>query len=282
VQPLAEARGIRLELPPAGAHWGRGDARAIEQVLMNLLSNAIKYGPATQPVAVQVESTGSELVLAVRDRGPGLSAEARARLFSPFERLGAEQRRIEGSGLGLVIARELAQAMGGRITVDSRPGAGSSFRLHLSRCEPHNGMAATAPDEPAPAAAAPAPARRVIYVEDEPLNQVLVEEMFRARPQWQLEIAPDGRSGLAKATGAPPDLMLIDMNLPDTNGLALLKCLRAEPALRGLRCVALSADAMSEQIDAARAAGFDDYWTKPIDVPRMLRALDALLAPPAR
>ena len=150
VQPLAEARGIRLELPPAGAHWGRGDARAIEQVLMNLLSNAIKYGPATQPVAVQVESTGSELVLAVRDRGPGLSAEARARLFSPFERLGAEQRRIEGSGLGLVIARELAQAMGGRITVDSRPGAGSSFRLHLSRCEPHNGMAATAPDEPAP------------------------------------------------------------------------------------------------------------------------------------
>ena len=125
------------------------------------------------------------------------------------------------------------------------------------------------------------PARRVIYVEDEPLNQVLVEELFRARPQWRLEIAADGRSGLAMAADAPPDLMLIDMNLPDTNGLALLQRLRAEPALRGLRCVALSADAMSEQIAAARAAGFDDYWTKPIDVPRMLRALDTLLGAPA-
>ena len=97
-----------------------------------------------------------------------------------------------------------------------------------------------------------------------------------------VELSYDGRSGLAKATGAPPDLMLIDMNLPDTNGLALLKCLRAEPALRGLRCVALSANAMPEDVRHARAAGFDDYWTKPIDVPRMLRALDALLAPPAR
>ncbi|HKX95809.1 MAG TPA: response regulator, partial [Methylibium sp.] len=112
-------------------------------------------------------------------------------------------------------------------------------------------------------------------------NQVLVEELFRARPQWRLEIAADGRSGLAMAADAPPDLMLIDMNLPDTNGLALLQRLRAEPALRGLRCVALSADAMSEQIAAARAAGFDDYWTKPIDVPRMLRALDTLLGSPA-
>ena len=285
VQPLADVRGITLALPPAGRHWGRGDARAVEQILMNLLSNAIKYGPARAPVTVSVEHRDGEIALRVSDRGAGLDEDDLARLFQPFERLHTESRRIEGSGLGLVIARELAHAMGGRIGADSTPGEGSVFSLHLLACDP------PAPAEPGPEPALPAPAagaapavrpqRRVIYVEDEPLNQVLVEELFRARPQWRLEIAADGRSGLAMAADAPPDLMLIDMNLPDTNGLALLQRLRAEPALRGLRCVALSADAMSEQIAAARAAGFDDYWTKPIDVPRMLRALDTLLGAPA-
>ncbi|HSV69128.1 MAG TPA: PAS domain-containing protein, partial [Methylibium sp.] len=135
VQPLAEARGIRLDLAPAGGHWARGDARAIEQVLMNLLSNAIKYGPGGQPVTVTIGRQGDEAMLEVHDRGAGLSAAAVARLFEPFERLGADKQRIEGSGLGLVIARELAQAMGGRVSVASAPGAGSTFGLHLAWCE---------------------------------------------------------------------------------------------------------------------------------------------------
>jgi len=131
-----------------------------------------------------------------------------------------------------------------------------------------------------PSAAAPAErdaARRVLYIEDEPLNQVLLQEVFRARPAWRLEIAADGISGLAALEAATPDLVLMDMNLPDTNGLALIARLRSEPRTAALRCIALSADTMREQIEAAHRAGFDAYWTKPIDVTRVLCALDTLL-----
>ena len=113
----------------------------------------------------------------------------------------------------------------------------------------------------------------MLYIEDERLNVVLMEEVFRTRPQWVLHIAEDGAEGLQLARQLRPDLLLIDMNLPDMNGLALIRALRSDPATLPLRCIALSADAMSEQIDAALAAGFDEYWTKPIDVPKMLAEL---------
>ena len=217
----------------------------------------------------------------MHDHGAGLDPQQLARLFQPFERLDAEKRRIDGSGLGLVIARQLAHTMGGRLEVRSEPGAGSTFCLHLAHCaEPATAVTPASlrlrGSTEGPATAEPV--RRVIYVEDEPLNQVLLEELFRARPHWELQIAGDGASGLALALARAPDLMLIDMNLPDINGIELLHQLRATPSLRGLRCVALSADAMREQIDTARSAGFDDYWTKPIDLQCVLRSLDALLA----
>ncbi|HJV63352.1 MAG TPA: response regulator, partial [Albitalea sp.] len=133
---------------------------------------------------------------------------------------------------------------------------------------------------------APAPPdtgpREVLYIEDEPLNMVLMEEVFRTRPQWTLRVADDGAGGLRMAGESQPDLVLVDMNLPDITGLALIGRLRADPRTRGLRCIALSADAMREQIDAALAAGFDDYWTKPIDVQRVLGDLGRLLAQPVR
>jgi CheY-like chemotaxis protein len=118
----------------------------------------------------------------------------------------------------------------------------------------------------------------VLYIEDERLNVVLMEEVFRTRPEWALSIAEDGAEGLQMARALRPHLVLIDMNLPDTTGLALIRTLRSDPATLPLRCIALSADAMSEQIEAALAAGFDEYWTKPIDVPRMLLDLSRRLA----
>ncbi len=286
VRPLADDRRIRFARESLVGAWALGDARAIEQVLMNLLSNAIKYSPPGAVVALDLVRDGDTLLLSVRDRGAGLSAAQQAQLFQPFERLGAEAQRIEGTGLGLVIARQLVEAMGGRIEVASQPGVGSSFGIRLAACaapapSPEATVAALAAPAVAPRGIAPPRRREVLYIEDELLNQLLLKEMFRARPDWRLQVASDGASGLALLRARRPDLLLVDMNLPDTTGLALLRTLRADSGLAGLPCIAVSADALPAQIDAARAAGFDDYWTKPIDVAQVLGRLDALLDPAA-
>ena len=168
--------------------------------------------------------------------------------------------------------------MSGALQVQSVPGAGSIFTVELpagaaSRPEPTTSlMPSGLPSMPSTGP------REVLYIEDEPLNMILMEEVFRAQPEWTLLVADDGATGARIAIESQPDLILIDMNLPDMNGLALIERLRSDPRTRPLRCIALSADAMREQIDAALAAGFDDYWTKPIDVRRVLSDLGKLLA----
>jgi signal transduction histidine kinase len=273
IAPLAREAQVSLPEAPPTACWVLADQRALEQVLMNLLSNAIKYNRSGGRVGIVLGRAGDRVQLAIRDEGAGLTEAQQARLFQHFDRLGAESGRVEGTGLGLVISLQLVHAMGGELRVRSEPGAGSTFTVELP--------AAAAPAQPSTAAVpqgAPAPTaasapRSVLYIEDERLNVVLMEEVFRTRPQWRLDIAEDGAEGLRQALALRPDLLLIDMNLPDMNGLALIRALRTNPATRGLRCIALSADAMSEQVAAALAAGFDAYWTKPIDVPRMLADL---------
>jgi PAS domain S-box-containing protein len=274
LQPLAERHGVRLPQAPTTPCWVQAEGRALEQVLMNLLSNAVKYNRPGGAVQLRLATDATHVQLSVIDEGHGLDAAQQAQLFQPFNRLGAERRRVEGTGLGLVIARELTLAMEGRLEVQSEPGRGSCFTVVLWASD-----AAAAPDEaestvPAaldePPAAAP---RSVLYIEDEPLNVLLMEEVFRLRPQWRLSVAPDGAQGLQMARAARPDLLLIDMNLPDMGGLQIIRTLRADPATARLRCIAFSADAMREQVDAALAAGFDDYWTKPIDVQRIIGQL---------
>jgi signal transduction histidine kinase/CheY-like chemotaxis protein len=285
VQPLAAARAIQpvmrwVDGPQAAARV-RGDAQAIEQVLVNLLSNAIKYNRVGGRVTVDVERPDeATLMIHVHDDGDGLRPDQLAQLFQPFNRLGAERRRVSGTGLGLVIGRGLARAMGGEIHVRSEPGRGSRFSLQLVAASADGDGGQPSGSAHEVHAAPPAPAGRVVlYVEDEPLNVLLMEEVFRTQPGWTLHVAHDGTSGVELAVRVQPDLALIDMNLPDMNGLEVLRRLRADPATARLLCVALSADAMSEQIAAARAAGFDDYWTKPIDLTRLLdnvrRAIDA-------
>jgi CheY-like chemotaxis protein len=217
--------------------------------------------------------------LAVVDEGEGLDAGQQSQLFQPFNRLGAERRRVEGTGLGLVIARELTLAMEGRLEVQSKPGKGSRFTVVLWAADAGQATAPeTVPGALAPASLPAGAARNVLYIEDEPLNVVLMEEVFRPHPQWTLQVATDGMRGLQMARALAPDLLLIDMNLPDIGGLEVIARLRADPATAGLRCIAFSADAMREQIDAALAAGFDAYWTKPIDILRMKELLGDELA----
>jgi CheY-like chemotaxis protein len=225
---------------------------------------------------VQLQTTidALQVKLAVIDEGEGLDAQQQAQLFQPFNRLGAERRRIEGSGLGLVITRELVVAMEGRLEVHSAPGAGSRFTVVLWAADATGAPVPHARTEPAVTLTPVAPAaRNVLYIEDEPLNVILMQEVFRTREGWTLHVAEDGARGLQMAHAMKPDLLLIDMNLPDTNGLAIIGKLRSDPTTARLRCVAFSADAMREQIEAARAAGFDDYWTKPIDLKKVLGLL---------
>lgn len=175
-----------------------------------------------------------------------------------------------------------APGLHGLLEHDTEPArtAGNGFTSPVTRL----GGDRPAGSADAPAAepdSAPQPlphGRRVLYIEDEPLNRALMEEVFRVRPQWTLLSADTGAAGLRMAGDEALDLALVDMNLPDTNGLALIGRLRAQPRTQGLRCIALSADAMPEQIAAALAAGFDDYWTKPIDVPQVLHDLGRWLA----
>jgi PAS domain S-box-containing protein len=273
IQPLAQVRGVRLPARPTQAHWVRADARGLEQVLMNLLSNAIKYNRPGAAVQVELLHDGAQVTLAVHDEGEGLSEAQQAQLFQPFNRLGAERRRVEGSGLGLVIAQQLAHAMQGTLAVSSRRGAGSRFALTLAAAAPRETAQRSEPTPLQATTAGPGPRRKVLYIEDEPLNVVLMQELFATHTPWALHVAPDGEQGLAMAHALRPDLLLVDMNLPDMDGLQVLQRLRGDERTASLPCVALSADAMSEQIEAARAAGFDDYWTKPIDVGRIMGML---------
>jgi PAS domain S-box-containing protein len=283
IQPLAASSGIVLSPAQRTGLWVRADARTLQQVLMNLLSNAIKYnrdggrvwlGVRAVPDPGAASDAAAWVRIEVHDSGIGLSEADQRRLFQPFARLGSDPHRIEGSGLGLVIARQLADAMGGQLQVSSQLGQGSCFSIILP--------GTFAPDQPTeklmPTPTTPAQStteRQVLYIEDQPLNVMLMEELFRSEPHWRLHIATDGASALEMLQTLRPDLMLIDMHLPDTDGHQLLQAIKArsEGGKPVAPCIALSADAMPEQIALARESGFDDYWTKPIDVAVVLTQL---------
>jgi PAS domain S-box-containing protein len=275
-QAQAQRAGITVQAEPT-AGWVRCDARRLRQILANLLSNAIKYNRAGGQVRVRASRAGDSWALAVRDTGRGIPAAQRVHLFQPFNRLGAEREGIQGTGIGLAIVHHLTGLMGGRIEVDSEPGQGSEFRV----CLP----ADVAPDAIAEGPAMPLPPVRpdgthsltVLYIEDNPINVMLVEQLMALRPAMRLVTATDGASGVALARAVLPEVLLIDMQLPDFNGFEVLSRLReADPPLQARAFIALSASAMPEEVERAKAAGFSDYWTKPIDFAQFLNGLDAL------
>ncbi|CAD5373441.1 putative Histidine kinase [Rubrivivax sp. A210] len=279
VAAAAQERAITLRLGPLA---GRvlADPVRLRQVLINLLSNAIKYNRRGGEVRLWSEAADNRISLHVADTGIGIAPERLRHAFEPFNRLGAEASGVEGSGIGLSIVKVLVEHMGGRVEARSALGQGSEFIVHLdaaSTAAPSASFTARTPA--APPACAAAPQARVLYIEDNPVNALLVREMLAHRPAVLLEVAVDGNSGLASARRLRPDLMLVDMQLPDIDGHAVLRALCADPLTAGIRCVALSANATPGDITFALAAGFIDYWTKPIEFQRFLAGIDALLAP---
>ena len=278
VELLAQEHGVSVQLGTLDG-WALADPVRLRQVLLNLLSNGIKYNRPGGRVTVSAEPSGPWLLLRVDDTGRGLSDEQQQHLFEPFNRLGLEREGIAGTGIGLAIVRASVQHMGGTVRVSSTPGVGSTFELSL-QCSAAPRARPTGLAEGAALPALPLPrGKRLLYIEDNELNLLVVSELVKLRPDLTLLSAPDGASGLALARDEQPVLILLDMQLPDMDGHEVLRQLRADPVTSGIRCIALSANAMPEDILRARESGVDDYWTKPLDLSAFLRSLDALFGP---
>jgi signal transduction histidine kinase/ActR/RegA family two-component response regulator len=275
VESLAAQHGVVVEIGEArGA--ARGDATRLRQVLINLLSNAIKYNRRGGRVMVHAAAAGDKAVLRVQDTGRGLTPTQLTSLFEPFNRFGAENEGIEGTGIGLTIVKALVEGMGGRVAVTSKRGEGTVFEVLLSIATEGGGDERS---EPLDSAQAPwsEPRReragQILYIEDNQVNVLLVEELVKTVSGLAISSEATGRAGVARAQALRPDLVLIDLQLPDFDGFEVLRRLRAEPRTAAIPCIALSANAMPEDIERGLAAGFADYWTKPIDFSAFLSAL---------
>lgn len=285
VEPIAAGRGVRVLYPDVPGAVVLADRTRLKQVLLNLLSNAVKYNREAGAVVLSCEQVGpTRIRLSVQDTGVGLDAEQVASLFQPFNRLGQEGGQQEGTGIGLVVTKRLVELMGGEIGVTSSPGVGSVFWIELATTAPLAPHAPHAPEgadeQPEDVQAPPSEGEPhlILYVEDNPANLRLVEEIVRFRQDLRLLSAPDGHMGLSLARAHQPELILMDLNLPGMSGIEVLRQLRADPLTGNIPVIALTANAMQRDIERGQAAGFNRYLTKPIDIDRFTEAINSTLA----
>jgi signal transduction histidine kinase/ActR/RegA family two-component response regulator len=280
IRPLADQHQVLLVNPPLScASHVQGDRQRLKQILLNLLSNAVKYN--RQGGRVELEcgpGDDGRLRIQVVDTGPGIAAEAMGQLFVPFERLGNEQSGVEGAGLGLPLSRRLAEAMGGTLDVASELGQGSSFWVELPVAEGPVQRAERQQElpPPVPAPSEPEVAMTVLYIEDNLSNLQLVERVLSRRPGVRLISAMRPQLGLDLAAEHDPDLVLLDLHLPDMPGQEVLRRLRAEPRTAEVPVVILSADARPTLVDPLLGEGARAFLTKPLDVKELLELLDAV------
>lgn len=276
--PLAVNRQIRIHLVTPQNWQVMADAARLKQVVLNLLSNAIKYNRNGGWVWLScTETVTGRLRIDVADNGPGIPEESQVGIFQPFQRLGAEQSTIEGTGIGLAISKHLMEGMGGQIGFSSRPGSGSTFWIELPASLRHELPPPDAPLAPEPrrSSAPPTPRqpKQVLYVEDNPVNVLLMQNTLARMADIQLKIATTGETGLSMALKAPPDLILMDIHLPGMSGYDTLRHLRQHPETRDIPVIAVSAAALSEEIERGLAAGFRRYITKPFNIQDLLNQM---------
>ena len=285
--PLAENAKVTLAtaLPP-GAPRVQADATRLRQVLVNLIGNAIKYNLENGRVDIAVslrepegasaeDAAGSDpgrLVVDIVDTGRGMTSAQLSRLFSAFDRLGLEASPIEGTGIGLVISRSLVERMGGTIAIDSRPNVGTRVTLTLRRAR--DGSSTAAGEAPA---LPKGTGGQIVYVEDNPINALLMQEVLERRPDCRLHLAVSVRDGIDLIARLHPDLVLVDLHLPDGSGLDVAQWMRTMPPLAHVPVVVVSADSTQAQHDAAAAVGIRAYLPKPIRLRETLQLVDELL-----
>jgi signal transduction histidine kinase/CheY-like chemotaxis protein len=281
--PLAADRSITLTHGCSHPELAvRADRQRMAQILVNLLSNAVKYNRFGGAISVTCQPQDPGLVtVVVADTGPGLAETDLRRIFVPFDRLGAEQTGIEGTGIGLPLARAFATAMDGELTASSTPGEGTAFTVTLPRAPDmtpvpaEESLALSGPDAPPRAAGAPA---SVLYIEDNPANIEVVSRFLRSRPNLRLYSVMSGQAGLDLARREVPDLILLDLHLPDLHGAEVLKRLKAEPATAAIPVAVLSAEAEPAVIRSMRGSGVAAYLTKPLNLSELGKLVDHLAA----
>jgi PAS domain S-box-containing protein len=284
IQPQAQKRGIEMKFPsPDSACYVHADPTRVKQVIINLLSNAIKYNRINGTVVVEcaVDSPGRVRV-SVRDTGAGLSPSQLEQLYQPFNRLGKEKSAEEGTGVGLVVTKQLVELMGGSVGVESTVGTGTTFWIELPSCsapsieatgEIHYAGAVEGNKE----ATMPSPLRTLLYVEDNPANLALVEQLVARRKDLKFFMASDANTGIDLARTHQPEVILMDINLPGMSGYDALKILRLDPATAHIPILAISANAIPRDIQKGLDAGFFRYLTKPIKLDEFADALDGAL-----
>jgi signal transduction histidine kinase/AmiR/NasT family two-component response regulator len=281
IEPQAQKRDIRMAFPQFETrYFVKAERTRVKQVLINLLSNAIKYNKVGGAVVVEcTASTTDRIRISVKDTGEGLTPDKLTQLFQPFNRLGKEAGIEEGTGIGLVVSKRLVELMNGVIGVESAVGVGSVFSIELNlTIEPELAGGAAEPTAVARAQVhADGQSRTLLYVEDNPANLMLVEDLIARRPDIRLLTARDGNRGIEIARVSRPDVIPMDINLPGISGIQALRMLADDPITAHIPVVALSANAIPRDIDKGLEAGFFRYLTKPIKVNEFMDTLDVAL-----
>lgn len=287
IQPQADAGGIKLnaDMKRLESTYVVADNTRLKQALLNLVSNAVKYNQVGGEVVVSLsERDDNRLRITVRDTGQGIPASRQHEVFQPFNRLNAEYSKVEGSGVGLVITKQLVEMMGGKLSFESTEGVGTEFWMDLPLStewnqdlvvnrRDHDQTADQEPetlvlDEP----------RTILYVEDNPSNIRLMQQILGRYPKLTLEVAEEAFLGIYKARSERPDVIILDINLPGMDGYEALSVLKRDPVTAEIPVVGLSANAMAYDVERGRKAGFFDYLTKPVEINHLVRTLKKLLA----
>jgi PAS domain S-box-containing protein len=285
LEPLALASAVTFDNRIDEDVLVLADAQRLRQVLINIISNAIKYNRVDGLVRLSLgDRQGDAIDILIEDTGEGLRRDQLARLFQPFERLGRETSPIEGTGLGLIIAKRLIDEMHGSIEVTSEPGTGTCVTLMVRLA--HQALPAAAPEVAIARERTEAPGTReqvrMLYVEDNPINALLFEEAMKLTGHIDLMIAEDGPQAFEIVRDWRPDILVLDAHLPGMTGFEVLEQLRNAHGLRDVPAFMCSADAMPEDIQRALDAGFLGYWTKPIEVKKVIAEVDQVAPRPVR
>ncbi|WP_347332288.1 hybrid sensor histidine kinase/response regulator [Marinimicrobium locisalis] len=287
IQPQADTMNVRFsaDMNRLESTYVVADNVRLKQALLNLISNAVKYNRVGGEVEVRLtEQEDNRLRITVRDSGQGIPVSRQNEVFQPFNRLNAEYTKIEGSGVGLVITKQLVEMMGGKLAFESTEGVGTEFWMDLPMSTEWNqDLVADRQSQGSHSVSRPehlAVERpcTILYVEDNPSNIRLMQQVLSRYPQLTLEVAEEAFLGIYKARSERPDIIILDINLPGMDGYEALSVLKRDPVTMNIPVVGLSANAMPYDIERGKSAGFYDYLTKPVEINHLMHTLNALLS----